>query len=125
LAAIVVLLIATYALYLGSVFGAFLHLELTPRILIAVLAQMPIGLALGMFMPLGVACLSRRHARLVPWAWGVNGVGSVVGTTLAATLAMSWGFTLVKACAALLYVLGTILMVRQVNREMSSPSEPA
>jgi hypothetical protein len=120
LTAAVVMLIATYALGLSSIFGAFLHFDLMPRILIAVAAQVPIGLALGMFMPIGVACISRHHPRLVPWAWGVNGIGSVAGTTLAAVLAMSWGFAVVKACAALLYIIGAVLMVRQARAESAA-----
>jgi hypothetical protein len=115
LTASVVLLIVVYTVGLNQVFSAFLHLDLATRIFIAVLAQIPIGLTLGMFMPLGIACVSREHPRLVPWAWGVNGIGSVVGTTLAVVLAMSWGFETVKACAAVLYVAGAILMVRQVR----------
>jgi hypothetical protein len=109
---VVVALIALYALGLAPFFAAFLHLELGPRILIAMAVQLPIGLALGMFMPLGVACIADEHPRLVPWAWGINGVGSVVGTTLAVVIAMAWGFTAVALSAAALYLLGTALLVR-------------
>jgi hypothetical protein len=107
----VALLVVGYTLGLNKVFNAFLHLELLPRILIAVAAQVPMGLMLGMFMPLGIACVSREHPRLVPWAWGINGLGSVVGTTLAVVLAMLWGFTVVACSAAVLYLVGTALMV--------------
>jgi hypothetical protein len=120
LAGVIVLLVIVYSLGLNSTFNSFLHLELFPRILIAVAAQVPIGLTLGMFMPLGIACVSREYPRLVPWAWGVNGIGSVVGTTLAVVLAMSWGFVAVKAAAALLYVIGTLLVVRQVRSETAA-----
>lgn len=105
-------LIVIYAFSLGRIFTALLHLELPARILIAVLAQLPMGFILGMFMPLGIACIARAHPRLVPWAWGVNGVGSVVGTTLAVVLAMSWGFPVVALIAAAFYLLGTLLLVR-------------
>jgi hypothetical protein len=84
------ILILTYAVGLSRVFEAFLHLDLTPRILIAIAVQIPLGLTLGMFMPLGIATIAKEHPRLVPWAWGINGIGSVVGTTLAVVIAMSW-----------------------------------
>jgi hypothetical protein len=74
---------------------------------------LPIGLTLGMFMPLGVACVAREHPRLVPWAWGVNGIGSVMGTTLAVVIAMAWGFDVVALAAASLYAAGTMLLVRR------------
>jgi len=112
LAPLIAGLVVVYAFGLSAVFGAALHLELAPRIAIAVLAQMPIGLTLGMFMPLGIACVARENARLVPWAWGVNGVGSVAGTTLAVLLAMATGFRTVALVAAGLYLLGTFLLLR-------------
>jgi len=106
-----VCLVILYALGLGRLFETFLHLELVPRILIAVTAQLPLGLALGAFMPLGIACVSRENPRLVPWAWGINGIGSVLGTTLAVILAMAWGFTTVAMLAAALYAVGTLGMI--------------
>jgi hypothetical protein len=112
LVAFLAVLVIAYAAGLSRVFAAFLHLDLLPRILIAVVAQVPMGLTLGMFMPLGIACVVRAHPRLVPWAWGINGIGSVVGTTLAVILGMAWGFTVVACCAAGLYVAGTLLLVR-------------
>jgi hypothetical protein len=97
---------------LTPLFNALLHLDLAWRIAIAVLVQLPIGLVLGMFMPLGVACVARENPRLVPWAWGINGVGSVIGTTLAVLLAMAAGFPAVSLTAALLYLAGTTALIR-------------
>ena len=112
LAAVVVVLVIVYNFGLARLFDAALPLDLWTRILIAVAAQMPIGLTLGMFMPLGIACVSRENPRLVPWAWGINGVGSVIGTTLAVLLAMAIGFPAVAAVAAVLYVGGTTMLLR-------------
>jgi len=52
----------------------------------------------------------------VPWAWGINGVGSVAGTTLAVIIAMSFGFSRVAALAALLYAAGAALLLRAQRR---------
>ena len=112
LAIVVACLIVAYAWGLTWAFNALLPLELWARIMIAILAQMPLGLALGMFMPLGVARIVRVDLRLVPWAWGINGVGSVIGTTLAVILAMAWGFRVVALCSACLYLVGTAVMLR-------------
>jgi hypothetical protein len=112
LAALVVVLVVAYVLGLRRVFDATLHLGFPARVAIALAAQMPLGLTLGMFMPLGVACIARVHPRLVPWAWGINGVGSVAGTTLAVIIAMSFGFSRVAMLAAALYAAGTALLLR-------------
>jgi len=105
-------LVVAYTFGLPLIFDAALHLDIPIRVLIAVAAQMPIGLTLGMFMPLGVACVAREHPRLVPWAWGINSVGSVTGTTLAVLLAMSAGFRVVSLTAAALYLMGTAFLLR-------------
>jgi len=109
-------LVVFYAMALSRVFLACLHLDFTARVVIAVIAQMPMGLALGMLMPLGIARVTEVHARLVPWAWGINGLGSVVGSTLAVLLAMSFGFRFVACSAAALYLLASLLMVRAGRR---------
>ncbi len=112
LAPALAVVIVVYTFGLSRLFDAALHLELASRILIAVAAQMPIGLMLGMFMPLGIACIARENPRLVPWAWGVNGVGSVTATTLAVLIAMSAGFRTVSLLAAAIYLAGTALLLR-------------
>ncbi len=111
LALVITVVVVVYSLSLSSLFQAFLGLPMAVRIGIAVIAQIPMGLTLGMFMPLGIACISRQHARLVPWAWAVNGIGSVLGTTLAVILAMAFGFKVVAGCAVVLYLSGTGLLL--------------
>jgi hypothetical protein len=110
---IVGFVIVAYVLGLAAVFDRFLPFAFPVRVAIAVAAQLPIGFTLGMFMPLGVACVARENPRLVPWAWGINGIGSVTGTTLAVVIAMAWGFQVVALAAAALYAVGTVLLVRR------------
>jgi len=116
LALVITAVVVVYSLSLSSLFQAFLGLPMAVRVGIAVIAQVPMGLTLGMFMPLGIACISRDHARLVPWAWAVNGIGSVLGTTLAVILAMAFGFKVVAGCAVVLYLSGTGLLLAAQRR---------
>jgi hypothetical protein len=44
-------------------------------------------------------------ARLIPWAWGINGCASVIAAVLATLLAIHLGFTAVVLAALLLYGL--------------------
>ncbi len=106
-----VILIALYGVALAPLLRFLLPLPFGMRALIAMALQVPLGLTLGMFMPLGIALVSDDHARLVPWAWGINGIGSVFGTTLAVIVAMTYGFRTVGALAACLYVAGTMQML--------------
>jgi hypothetical protein len=92
------------------------------RVAVAVAVVAPLGLCLGPFMPLGlrtVAALSPHREEYVAWAWAVNGFLSVASTTLAAIVAMTFGFTVVMGLAVLVYGVGVVALVR-----IPEPSPP-
>jgi len=95
--------------------------SLVPRVLAVVLFVMPVGFVLGAFLPLGIAAAKERFGVLVPWAWGLNGAASVLGSVLAVTLAMNVGFVLTMivglACYGLALVASTVLV--GVSRSIS------
>jgi hypothetical protein len=102
----VVALVALFALLLAPLFYALVHLAAPWRVLITVAALAPLGLALGMPMPTGIRLLRARAPELIPWAWGVNGAASVLGSVGAVALAMAAGFNLTLLVAAALYLVG-------------------
>ncbi len=51
-------------------------------------------------MTAGIATLDRAAPQLVPWAWGVNGVASVIATSAAIAVAMTAGYGMVMLLAA-------------------------
>ena len=73
------------------------------RILIAVALIAPLAFFMGMPFPLGLARVEAAEARLLPWAWGINGCASVTAAVLATLLAIHIGFTAVVVAALLLY----------------------
>ena len=73
------------------------------RILIAVALIAPLAFFMGMPFPLGLARVEATEARLLPWAWGINGCASVTAAVLATLLAIHIGFTAVVVAALLLY----------------------
>ena len=76
------------------------------RIVIAIAALVPMGMALGVPMPAGIRLLSARSPQMVTWAWGMNGAFSVIGATLALFIAMNWGFKVTLVVASLTYLMG-------------------
>ena len=54
--------------------------------------------------PLAISHLAGRAGHLVPWAWGINGCGSVISSMLATLLAIHFGFNVVLVTAMLLYL---------------------
>jgi len=85
------------------VFASTQHLSFVTKILLTQVLVLPLGVLLGALMPLGVARLTRVAPALVPWAWGVNGFASVVGSCLAVLLSMSYGFSTTFHLAAACY----------------------
>jgi hypothetical protein len=63
------------------------------RILISAARIAPLAFFMGMPFSWGLARV--EDARLIPWAWGINGCASVTGAVLATLLAIHVGFTAV------------------------------
>lgn len=78
------------------------------RILLAVLFIIPIGIPLGMPFPLGMSELKSSAPNLVPWAWGVNGFMTVVGSLMSILLSMKFGFDLTIFVAVGFYVVAIV-----------------
>ncbi len=100
------------ALLIGAVVAAFpyardlaLGLGQPARIALSAALLLPLGVGLGMPFPLGIAALSRRAPSLVPWAWGVNGFMTVVGSLIAALLSIRWGFDVTLLAGAAVYLV--------------------
>ena len=102
----VVGLVGVVVLGLSTVFYALVHLAAPWRVLVTVVVLCPLGLALGMPMPTGIRLLHARAPELIPWAWGVNGAASVLGSVGAVALAMATGFDLALLVGAGLYLAG-------------------
>jgi hypothetical protein len=101
-----------------------LSAPLAARILATFLLQLPLGVCLGMYFPTGIELLRRHAPRLVPWAWGVNGVASVASAVLAVMIGMSLGFSAVALVAALVYAIGTLALLRVLpGLEAGRPDE--
>jgi predicted membrane-bound spermidine synthase len=110
-------LIGLAVLALPPLFYALVHLATTWRVLVAVAALAPLGLALGMPMPTGIRILDARAPELIPWAWGVNGAASVLGSVGAVALAMLWGFDQALLVAAGLYLAALLFAAWAVTGE--------
>ena len=116
LAAMAVAIVALTAFYLFGltpVTEGLLDLALSLRIAVAFLLLAPLGLCLGMFMPLGiraVAGLSDLSSEYVAWGWALNGFASVIGSVLATMLAMTYGFRVVLLLALAAYGVALVTL---------------
>jgi hypothetical protein len=74
-----------YQFGLGPLTDSMLSAGLGVRVFMAVVVLAPLGLCLGMFMPLGLGLVSRitdHGEEYAAWSWAVNGFFSVIGSVL-------------------------------------------
>ena len=115
LLAVMAVCVAFYRLVWPAVVGQLVGLALPWRVLVAVAVVAPLGVALGAFMPLGLARVARVgevSREYVAWAWAVNGFFSVISSVLSTILAMVIGFDALMATALGLYVLAVLALAR-------------
>jgi hypothetical protein len=98
------ILIAASTYGLHSLLAALIDLPFAARVAVTVALLAPAGIALGMAMPLGLSRLLALHPRGVPWAWGVNGIASVMASVGAITVAIIAGFSAATLLALACYL---------------------
>jgi hypothetical protein len=101
--ALVTVLIAIAAFALQPLLRGLIDLPFAARVAIAIVLLAPAGLLMGVAMPVGLKRLAGLHPAGVPWAWGINGVTSVLGSVLTIFVALNWGFTVATLLAAACY----------------------
>ncbi len=89
---VAVLLINVFSL--SFILKQLMGLELAIRLLVTVAMLTPLGFIMGFLFPLGLRLLKEMGmADYIPWMWGINGLGSVLGSALTIVVAISFGFT--------------------------------
>lgn len=85
-----------------------MQLPLVARALITLVCLLPVGILLGLPFPTAVRQVEKVNPDFIAWAWGVNGVTSVLASIVAIVVAMRLGFTIVVLIAAATYLLGML-----------------
>jgi len=83
---------------------AWIAWPLAARIALVFAVILPIGLCLGVFVPAGLERIKRTASAYTPWAWGINGIFSVMGPILAVAFSVTWGNTALLLLAAPIYL---------------------
>jgi MFS family permease len=112
---VLAVLTVLYQFGLDPVMDAMQSSALGVRVVMAILVLAPLGLCLGMFMPLGLRVVGQTGSlgeQYVAWSWAVNGFFSVIGSVLTTILAMELGFRFVQFVALALYALAVVAFVR-------------
>lgn len=108
-----VLLTVAYSFALSSLVKNAIAWGEPARIALAVgLVALP-ALLMGMLLPTGLRLAGSRHPEIVPWAWGVNGAASVMGSVVAMFLALAVGFSNLLLIGGCVYGVALVLGARR------------
>jgi len=116
---VIAALAAVAGVALAPALRALIAMPLVGRMALAAAIVMGFGLLMGVMLPLGVRLLAERDAAIVPWAWGINGGMSVIGTVGATVIAINGGFTATFVVGAALYAAAGVIgatLARRVAR---------
>lgn len=98
-------LIIAAAFGLQPLLRSLLSASFAARVAISVAVLAPFGLTLGMAIPIGLKRFAGLFPAGVPWAWGINGIASVVAAALGVGIAIEAGFEVATLAAAACYLV--------------------
>ena len=109
----VAILAIIYIFLIPLIFNQLLGLNLALRLLVMVLLLLPLGFSMGFPFPLGIRALKETEMdRYIPWMWGLNGVGSVLGSALTIVIAISLGFAQALLLGAICYLFVFLIFLK-------------
>jgi hypothetical protein len=111
-----VVLLVFYIFYLPSLINVLLAVRTGYKVLLTVLFLLPLGLLMGIPLPLGIKLVDIYASALIPWVWGINGATSVLASVLAMTLAITLGFSVALIGGQIAYLLA-VLPIFFLNRQ--------
>jgi spermidine synthase len=100
--AVIVIGLALIALY-PPLAKMALALPLAGRAGVAALMIFPLGFFLGMPFPLGILAIANQPRGAIAWAWGMNGLFTVIGGLASVFLGLELGFNFTIVIALALY----------------------
>jgi len=112
---VLVAAIIVYVLGLSVVLNSLLALSDTARLVASVLLIGPLAFLMGMPFPTALSRLGQQAPSLVPWAWGMNGIFSVLGSSLVILISMISNFSIAMLSAAVCYGAAAALAGRIWN----------
>jgi len=94
-----------YIFGLDSFLSTFHSLSMMGRFLVSALIIAPVAFFMGIPYPNGLDNLQEKKPHLLPWAWGMNGGLSLVGSAMARLLSVSSGFPVLLQLGIAVYLM--------------------
>ena len=114
---LIIISLIIYTIFLSSLLKTTIIFTLPVKIIFTTLLIAPPAFIMGMPFPLGLRLLSELNESAdggqVPWAWGINGLFSVISVVLATIIAIEMGFVWVMIFAAGAYFSAMIICFKR------------
>ncbi len=110
---LIIISLIIYTIFLSSLLKTTIIFTLPVKIIFTTLLIAPPAFFMGMPFPLGLRLLSERNETQVPWAWGINGLFSVISVVLATIIAIEMGFVWVMIFAIGAYFSAIIISFKR------------
>jgi hypothetical protein len=94
------------------IFDMFLEKSIAIRILATAIMIFPVAFFLGMPFPLGILAIQDQPVGAIAWAWGLNGLFTVIGGLLCVVLSIFWGFQATVLVALGIYLVAFVTFSR-------------
>jgi hypothetical protein len=95
------------------------------RIAISMALVAPLGLFMGMPLPLGMRFAASQSKGAAAWLWGINGAMSVCGSVAAMILALMFGISVMAWLGAAAYAVAAVAFWRFAPADVVRQPEPA
>lgn len=123
LAAVLVVLAIFFGVLADPLLRGGVGAPLAWRIGATIFMVAPVGLALGAFLPLGLAIFprtSQHREQYIAWCWAINGFFSVMGSILAALLSMAYGFRALMFISLAVYLVAVVCLLTVASARSAS-----
>jgi len=114
---VLLFLLSAHAWLLDHIVRGALAWPLTFRVLLALFVVGSAGALMGVPFPTGLSMLAGETEGMVAWAWGMNGLASVIAPLVNLMISVTFGLRVALLSAAALYLLALLIF-----RSWCSPS---
>jgi len=111
-------LIIIYSIFLPYLFNRILFESIICRQTLSFILLFPLGFFMGIPFPTGIKLLERYNARIIPWAWCINGCSSVVSSVLVILIALTFGFKTALILSAVAYSGGFLMLSKEYEERL-------
>jgi hypothetical protein len=117
LIALLLFCLIVFGIFSQAALDHYVYATTPVRALVAALLLAPLGLVMGMAVPIGIQAAGTKSQKLIPWLWAVNGAASVVASVVAVAISISFGIAQAYFTGIAFYFFAALVVARQSLRK--------